>query len=433
MGPIRIRTKVEAPPAPAVAEAFYAAAGHIPQPECQGMRSVFRTAPLFLVVLVPALAATAAAPEVRLADSLQPFVDNHTLAGAVVLVADRDKVLDLEAVGYADVAAGTPMKTDDLFWIASMSKPITATGLMMLVDEGKVKLDDPVEKYLPEFKNLWVIAEQDKDHMLLKRPTHPITVRNILSHTSGLRPTSAMETPTLDLLPLRDAVRSYAMTPLQFDPGSQYQYSNAGINTAGRIIEVVSGTPYEEFLQKRLFDPLGMKDTTFRPTEEQVKRLAKSYKPDKEGKGLEETNISQCYYPLTDPKRQPFPAGGLFSTAADVGVFGQMILNGGTFRGKKYLSEDAVREMTSTQTGDLLNKGKGENGYGLGLSTSRKARGDAVIPGPCGHGGAYSTNLWIDPERQLVMVFMVQNAGPGGEVGKARGAFEKAAAETFGK
>ena len=186
MEPIRIRTKVEAPPAPAVAEAFYAAAGHVPQPECQGMRSVFRTAPLFFVVLVPALAATAAAPEVRLADSLQPFVDNHTLAGAVVLVADRDKVLDLEAVGYADVAAGTPMKTDDLFWIASMSKPITATGLMMLVDEGKVKLDDPVEKYLPEFKDQWVIAEQDKDHMLLKRPTHPITVRNILSHTSGL-------------------------------------------------------------------------------------------------------------------------------------------------------------------------------------------------------------------------------------------------------
>ena len=183
------------------------------------------------------------------------------------------------------------MKTDALFWIASMSKPMTATALMMLVDEGKVKLDDPVEKYLPEFKGQWMIAEQDKDHMLLKRPKHPITVRNIRRHTSGLRPTSVMETPTLDLLPLRDAVRSYAMTPLQFDPGSQYQYSNAGINTAGRIIEVVSGMPYEEFMQKRLFDPLGMKDTTFWPTEEQVKRLAKSYKPGKDNKGLEETII----------------------------------------------------------------------------------------------------------------------------------------------
>ncbi len=393
------------------------------------MRFLCRTAPLLFVVLAPALGGA----EPRVADSLQPFVDNHVVAGAVVLVADRDKVLTLEAVGDADLAAKTPMKTDDLFWIASMSKPITAAGLMMLVDEGKVMLDDPVEKYLPEFKNLWYIAEQDNDHQLLKRPSHPITVRNILSHTSGLKPTSAMETPTLDMLPLREAVRSYAMTPLQFDPGSQYQYSNAGINTAGRIIEVVSGMPYEEFMQKRLFEPLGMKDTTFRPTEEQVKRLAKSYRPDKEGKGLEETPISQCYYPLSDPKRQPFPAGGLFSTASDVGVFCQMVLNEGTYKGKKYLSPEAVREMTSTQTGDLLNKGKGENGYGLGWQTTRRARPDAVIPGPCGHGGAYATNMWIEPEKQLITVFMVQNAGGGGEVGKARGAFEKAAAEAFRK
>jgi CubicO group peptidase (beta-lactamase class C family) len=373
------------------------------------------------------------AAEPRIADSLQPFVDNHTIAGAVTLVASRDKVLSLAAVGYADLAAKRPMRTDDLFWIASMSKPITATALMMLVDDGKVKLDDAVEKYLPEFRDQWMIAEQDKDHMLLKRPSHPITVRNILSHTSGLRPTSAMETPTLDLLPLRDAVRSCAMTPLQFDPDTKYQYSNAGVNTAGRIIEVVSGIPYEEFLQKRLFDPLGMKDTTFRPTEEQLKRLAKSYKPDKDGKDLAETPVTQCFYPLTDPKRQPFPAGGLFSTASDVGVFGQMILNGGTYGGKRYVSEEAVRQMTSTQTGDLLSKGKGENGYGLGWSTSRKARADAVIPGPCGHGGAYATNLWIDPDKQLVTVFMVQYNGPGGEVGKARAAFEKAAADAFGK
>ena len=175
----------------------------------------------------------------------------------------------MEAVGWADVAAGMPMREKKLFWIASQSKPITATALMMLVDEGKVKLDDPVEKYLPEFKDQWLAVEQDKDHILLKKPKHPITVRNILSHTSGLPFKSALEQPTLDLLPLRVAVRSYAMTPLQFEPGSKYQYSNAGINTAGRIIEVVSGMPYEEFLDKRLFEPLGMKDTTFWPNEEQ--------------------------------------------------------------------------------------------------------------------------------------------------------------------
>jgi CubicO group peptidase (beta-lactamase class C family) len=399
------------------------------------MQSMFRASRLLPLLLAAALRAAALpAAEPRLADSLQPYVESQTLAGAVVLAASPDKVLDVEAVGYADVAAKTPMKTDALFWIASMSKPITAAGFMMLVNEGKVKLDDPVEKYLPEFKDQWFIAEQDKEHMLLKRPTHPITVRNVLSHTSGLKPTSAMESPTLDLLPLREAVRSYTMTPLQFDPDSKYQYSNAGINTAGRIIEVVSGMPYEEFMQKRLFDPLGMKDTTFRPSEDQVKRLAKSYKAAKDGKGLDETTITQCYYPLTDAKRQPFPAGGLFSTASDVGVFCQMVLNGGTYQGKRCLSEDAVRQMTSTQTGDLLNQGKGENGYGLGWSTTRKARPDAVIPGPCGHGGAYSTNLWIDPERGLITVFMVQHAGfPGPDGGKVRGAFEKAAVEAFGK
>src|SRR5262245_22162734 len=155
------------------------------------------------------------------------------------------------------------MKTDNVFWIASMSKPITAVGLMMLVDEGKVKLDDPVEKYLPEFKDQWLAAEQDKDHVLLKKPKHPITVRNILSHTSGMPFKSAMEEPTLDGLALRDAVRSYVLTPLQTEPDTKYQYSNAGINTAGRIIEVVGGMPYEDFMQKRLFDPLGMKDTMF--------------------------------------------------------------------------------------------------------------------------------------------------------------------------
>ena len=157
-----------------------------------------------------------------IAAALQPFVDNHTLAGAVTLVASPDRVLSLEAVGYMDIAAKKPMRTDALFWIASQSKAMTATALMMLVDEGKVNVDDPVEKYLPEFKGQWVKAEQDPDHLLLKRPAHPITVKNVLSHTSGLPFSSPLETPTLDLLPLAARVRSYAMLPLEFEPDSKY-------------------------------------------------------------------------------------------------------------------------------------------------------------------------------------------------------------------
>jgi CubicO group peptidase (beta-lactamase class C family) len=391
------------------------------------MRCLLST--LFLFVAVPPLRAAEPTP----AEALKPFVEKGTLAGAVVLVASPDKVLDLEAVGFADRAAKTPMQTNDLFWIASMSKPMTAAALMMLVDEGKVKLDDTIEKYLPEFKGQMVVTEKDAAHMLLHAPKRPPTVRDCLRHTSGMPFRSALEVPVLDQWRLRDAVRSYAMTPLLYEPGTKHVYSNAGINTAGRIIEVVSGMPYEVFLEKRLFAPLGMKDTTFVPNEEQLKRLAKSYRPDKTGE-LVAMNIDQLTYPLTDKTRQPMPAGGLFSTASDVGAFGQMILRGGTVNGKRLLSEAAIREMTGTQTGDLINGGKGENGYGLGFSTSRKATADGpVVLGRCGHGGAYSTNLTIDPENKLVLVFMVQHASfvnnAGGQV---RGAFERAAIADFG-
>ena len=222
-----------------------------------------------------------------LAAELQPLVDSHSLAGAVLLVADKDKVLSLDTVGFRDVAAKKPMPADAVFWIASQSKPITGTALMILVDEGKVKIEDPVEKYLPEFKDLWLAAEQDKDHILLKRPHRAITVRDVLNHTSGMPFQSKLEHPTLDGMLLKDAVRSYAITPLLFEPGSKYQYSNAGINTAGRIIEVISGMSYEDFMDRRLFEPLGMKDTTFWPNDEQLSRLAKAYKPNAEKNGLE--------------------------------------------------------------------------------------------------------------------------------------------------
>ncbi len=258
--------------------------------------------------------ATSAQHATEIKDALTPFVKEHTLAGAVVLVADRDKTLGTEAIGFADIAAGVPMHTDALFWIASQSKPMTAVALMTLVDAGKVRLDDPVEKYLPEFGGIWLAAERDKEHILLKRPSRKVTVRDILSHTSGLPFRSAMEAPTLDRLSLRDAVRSYAMTPLDSEPGQRYQYSNAGLNTAGRIIEVVSKMPYEKYLQQKLFDPLGMRDTTFWPSKEQLGRLAKSYKPGPGRQGLTETTIGQLTYPLDD--RNP-PAGACRRTVFD--------------------------------------------------------------------------------------------------------------------
>jgi len=356
-----------------------------------------------------------------IAARLQPFVDNHVLAGAVTLVASRDKVLDLETVGFADVAAKKPMAPDSLFWIASMSKPITTAAFMMLVDEGKVKVDDPVEKYLPEFKGQMVIAEQDDAHILLRKPKHPILIRNIMSHTSGLAFKSPIEVPTLDLFPLATRVRSYASQPLQFEPDSKYQYANEGINTVGRIIEVISGKKYEDFLDERLFKPLGMKDTTFWPDAGQIARIAKSYKGNKDKSDIEEAPVGQLRYPLDDRQnRFPMPAGGLFSSAEDVARFGQMLLRGGEYNGKRYLSEAAIKMMTSKQTPEPL-----KDKYGFGYA----------VDGPAfGHGGAYSTHFSVDTQFGLVLVFMVQNAGWRNDDGKKiQPAFTEAAVKTFGK
>ncbi len=347
-----------------------------------------------------------------LADAVEPFIDKHELAGAVMVVADKDKTLATESAGFADIAGNKPLKDDAVFWIASQSKAMTAAALMMLVDEGKVKLDDPVEKYLPEFKGQMVAVEKDDEHVLLKKPVHPITLRNVLSHTSGIPFSTSVENPTLDMLPLRVAVRSYAMTPLQFQPDSKYQYSNAGINTAARVIEVVTNQSYEEFMRTRLFAPLGMTDTTFHPNTAQIARLAKGYKPNAAKNDLEEAPIGQLHYPLDEPARQPMPAGGLFSTAADVVKFCQMLLNGGELNGKRVLSEAAVKEMTKRQTAPDL-----KESYGFGLSVS---------PDGYGHGGAYATNMNISTKRGIITVWMVQHAGFPGEGGKSRNAFEDA-------
>lgn len=332
-----------------------------------------------------------------LAPLIQPFIDRHAVAGAVILVGNRERVLDLEAVGYSDFAAGKPIRTDDLFWIASQSKPITATAFMMLVDAGMIRLDDPVEKYLPEFTGQWLAVERDDEHILLSKPSHPIRVCEILSHTSGLPFASAMERPTLDRLPLWIGARGCAMTPLDFEPGTQYAYSNAGINTAGRIIEVVSGMPFETFLDERLLRPLGMSDTTFWPSAGQLQRLVNSYKPNEAGTDLEATVITQLTYPLDDRSRQPMPAGGLFSTAPDLARFCMMVLNGGRCGGTRLLSDDAVHEMTRRHTDDDM-----EASYGLGWAT------DGVT---FGHGGAYATNMTVDTRSGLITIFLVQHAG----------------------
>jgi CubicO group peptidase (beta-lactamase class C family) len=380
---------------------------------------------LFLVVcsLNPsrADAPKAATATQALAPVLQPFIDKKLAAGLVTVVADGSQVLDITTVGHADVASAASMKPDTLFWIASMSKAITAAGVMALADAGKISLADPLHEFLPEFKDQRVIAEVTAQQTILVPPVHAITLQDCLCHTAGLPFKSIIEQPTLDMVPLRVAALSHAAAPLLHQPDSKYLYSNAGINLAGRVIEIISGQEYEAFLKKRLFEPLGMTDTTCYPTEAQVQRLATVYKPTEDKTQLEPTQISQLKYPLSTNDRQPMPGGGFFSTAGDVTRFCQMLLNGGTLDGKRVLSEKAVKEMSSRQTPAEL-----KEAYGLGL----KIEAD----GSYGHGGAQGTNMTIHPKQGLVLIYMIQTAGQRTPEAKdILPTFHKAAVEKFGK
>ena len=341
---------------------------------------------------------------------LQPLVADGTLAGAVTLVSDKINTIYVKASGYRDLTSRAPMASNDLFWIASTSKPMTVTAFMMLVDEGKINVNDPVEKYLTEFKGQLVKTKSNdtanpgptgSKNLELVPASHPILVREILSHTSGLPFKSAAQPGALDTLPLKEAVKSFAAEPLNFQPGTAYAYSNEGINTAARIIEVVTGMPYEKFMQQRLFTPLGMTDTTFWPNAEQIQRLAKTYKVDPQTKELKEIPINQLTYPLDDrTHRYPMPAGGIFSTAEDVAKFCRMILNGGAIDGRRYISVQALHTMTSEQ-----NSGLGGSSYGFGWGVSKTG---------FGHGGAFRNAMEIDTVKGRILIFMVQQDGTWG-------------------
>ena len=349
------------------------------------------------------------------ADSvLTPYVQQEELAGAVALVANKAKVLDVTTVGFADLEAKKPMQADAVFWIASQSKGITAAAVLMLVDEGKLSLDDPVEKYLPEFKDQKVAVGKAAPVTRARS----ITIRDLLSHVSGLPFKSEEEKPTLDALSLAAAVKTYAKIPLVTQPGAKYQYSNAGINTAARVLEVVSGMAYEDFMDKRLFGPLGMKDTTFWPNAEQVSRLAKTYKPDVSKKKLTLGGLGQLQADLTDrTHRFPMPAGGLFSTAKDVATFCRMLLNGGELDGRRYLSAAALKELTSRQTPKDL-----KESYGLGFAVGQDF---------FGHGGAQATGMEVRTKDGLVVVWMVQHQGFPGKGSQAQGEYKKWAVKEF--
>lgn len=364
----------------------------------------------------------------QIAQTLQKFVDDKVISGAVALVADKESVLFCKAVGYSDLTTKRKMHKDDLFWIASMTKPITAVAVMILQDEGKLNINDPVEKYLPEFKNQWMIKDQTNEQLILVKPPRAITIRDLMTHTSGLNDL----TPPRAHSSLAELVMAYSQLPLKFPAGSRWEYSNSGINTLGRIVEVVSGKPYPEFVNERIFKPLGMKNTTFWPSESDIYRIARSYEPDKDSGGLKETSIFLIQGDLTDKTRTPFPAWGLFSTAKDLCNFYQMMLNKGSFHGKRILSEDAVKEMTHTQTGNLKTGFSDGMSFGLGFAVVKEPQGvtGMLSKGTFGHGGAYGTQSWADPQKGTIYILMIQRAKlPNADASDIRREFQETAAK----
>ncbi|MDR3108358.1 MAG: beta-lactamase family protein [Planctomycetaceae bacterium] len=377
---------------------------------------------LFFVLFAASFvsAVTVAVPESsEVTGALQPYLDDFKMAGIITLIADKDgNVFYKNKLGYADVEAKKPINEDNVFWIASMTKMFTGASVMMLVDEGKLSLDDPASKYIPQLANWMVIEERDDNHVLLKPLAQPVTIRHLLSHTSGLTGSSEVQRVVgNDALPLKARALPSVTGSLQSQPGEKYAYGNQGMNVAARIIEIVSGKRYEDFLQERFFAPLGMKDTTFYPSDEQVKRLAAPYGPNADKSGFKRGDFGYMTHPLSDRvHRYPEAGGGLFSTMHDIFRYGLMLVNEGELDGKRYLSKDAIKVLRTEQTG------KTKVNYSLGYHLRN---------GMYGHDGAYGTDLSVNPDTGIVAVFMVQCTS--GAQWEARDKFLRVANEVYAK
>ena len=313
-------------------------------------------------------------------------------AGVVTLVVRDGRVVHQDAAGMANIEKNKPMTADTIFWIASMTKGLTSTAVMILVDDGKLTLDEPASKWVPELAKVKVA----NGRALFR----PITLRDLLSHTSGIA--DPPRKPTDGNVPIAQYAIDLLKEPFEFQPGSEFQYS-FGLTVAGRIVEIASGKSFEQFVAERIITPLAMKDTTWHPDAAQRERIARTYKLSGD-KLVPAHNAFLTSEP--DIRREAEPSGGLFSTASDMARFYQMVLNGGELDGKRVVSAKGVAEMTKPHTA-----GGRTIQYGLGWfnNAAEKKTTPSFSAKSFGHGGAFGTHGWIDPEKKMVVVFMVQN------------------------
>jgi CubicO group peptidase (beta-lactamase class C family) len=357
----------------------------------------------------------------RIGETIQRHIQAGDIASAVTLVARRGRVAHLEAFGHLDVESKKPAATDSLFRIASMSKPVTGVAILMLLEEGKVRLGDPVSRFIPEFKGLRVAA----DGAAPTPAKRDITVGDLLTHTSGLvsGPANAEIAKTLPGMALladttrpQESLEQYlpriAAFPLSFQPGERYSYSPlAAFDVLGRIVEIASGQTFDRFLKARLFDPLGMANTSFTNWREQQPRLALIYRRTPAGPerfANQNQLVSDVYFS---------GGAGLVSTAEDYFKFAQMLLDRGRANGRVLLGPTTVDLMIAPHAPDTLPGSTRGGDFGLSVQVMRDplALGQRVSSGSFGWGGAYGTNFWIDPKEKLVGVLMIQMQGGSAE------------------
>jgi CubicO group peptidase (beta-lactamase class C family) len=368
----------------------------------------------------------------RIHEAIQRHIDAGDISGAVTLVARRGRIVHFEAHGLMDIESKKPMAKDTIFRLASMTKPITAVAVLLLVEEGKVRFDDPVSKFIPEYEYMQVAVAKD-----LGRPPGPgqgaadqelslvpaarrITVHDLLTQTSGLGSggIGTRELPKVAPRGPSDTLARYvpklALVPLDFQPWTLWRYSpTAGFETLSRVVEVVSGQPFDQFLKQHIFDPLGMKDTGFIVPEGRQGRLATFYRKDPKGLGRapESPLVSETYFS---------GAWGLMSTAEDYAQLAEMLLQGGQLNGKRFLSPKTVELMASNHVGELFDDAKFNGypgrgvGYGLGVSVMQDqvAAGMRVSNGSFGWNGAFGAKLWVDPKEKMVELLLMQTPNP---------------------
>ena len=370
----------------------------------------------------------------RIDQFLQRYVDNNEIAGAVLLVLRDGRPIYERAVGWADKESGRRMTTDAIFRIASQSKAITTTAILVLVEEGRISLGDPVSRFIPQFAHTTVATTSDTGRVIAKAKRQ-ITIRDLLTHTAGisygtdsivaplyaskgLGPTAGWGWYTADKSePICTTMERLATLPFVAQPGEKWVYGY-NIDILGCVVERASGIPLDQFIRTRITQPLGMNDTFFFIPPEKKQRLVPVYMSDSTGHVRRAPDGPRGQGNYVEGPRRSFAGGaGLLSTAPDYGRFLQMLLNGGQLGGVRILSPNTVALMTTNQVGSLFDE-HFNSGFSLGFATVERLGADGLAPvGAYGWGGAYGSGYQVDPKDHLTMVFMINQLPNSSDIG----------------